>query len=61
MKHVLMIILSVILATALYIPCRKYAVEERGNKAYGGEILIPAAVMIGAVCLICNDEEKEDK
>lgn len=61
MKHVVTIILSLIIATALYIPCRKCAIAERGNKSYGGEILIPAAVMIGAVCLICNDEEKEDE
>ena len=45
--------------TAIYIPCRSFAVSERGTKAYGGEVLVPGAVLMIAVCVKYWNEEEE--
>lgn len=45
--------------TAIYIPCRSFAVSERGTKAYGGEVLAPGAVLLVALCARYWNEEEE--
>ncbi len=46
MKKILGFILMVVLAVAVYIPCREFAIMERGNTAYGGEVLVPVLVFL---------------
>lgn len=45
--------------TAIYIPCRSFAVSERGTKAYGGEVLAPGAVLLVSLCARYWNEEEE--
>ena len=45
--------------TAIYIPCRSFAVSERGTKAYGGEVLAPGAVLLVVLCARYWNEEEE--
>ncbi len=45
--------------TAIYIPCRSFAASERGTKAYGGEVLVPGAVLMVALCARYWNEEEE--
>ena len=59
MKKFLFWIMALILAVGLYIPCRSVAVSERGNKTIGGEVVIPLAVILGAMCLSV-DRERTD-
>jgi hypothetical protein len=47
MKKVISFIICLLLAVGLYIPCRDIAVRERGNTAFGGEVLVPFMVMLG--------------
>lgn len=61
MKRFLFWLLAVVLAVGLYIPCRNAAVSERGNKAIGGEIVLPLAVLIGAMCIEAEAERTEEK
>lgn len=50
-------ILMVVLAVAVYIPCREFAIMKRGNTAYGGEVLVPFMVMLG--WLVVSEWEEE--
>lgn len=45
--------------TAIYIPCRSFAVSERGTKAYGGEVLAPGAVLLVVLCARYWNEDEE--
>ena len=45
--------------TAIYIPCRSFAVSERGTKAYGGGVLAPGAVLLVVLCAKYWNEEEE--
>lgn len=49
MKKVIEIILTLAIAIGLYLPARDLAVLERGNTAFGGEVLIPIAVLVAYV------------
>ncbi len=66
MKTILFWILTLVLAVGLYIPCRSFAVSEREGKGidsagvYGGEVLLPVMVVLGAMCLSVEEgREKE--
>ena len=61
MKKLIGFIIAVIIAVGLYIPCRGFAVEERGNEAYGGEVLVPLLVMLGYVWWEDYEREKEQE
>lgn len=63
-KRLIYWLLSVTLAAAAYVPCRKYAVWERGSTTYGGELLIPILIIIIAVWIydyIKELREREEK
>ena len=49
MKKIIEFILALAMAVGLYVPCRELAVLERGNTAFGGEVLIPVLVLIAYV------------
>ena len=49
MKKIIEFILALAIAIGLYIPARDLAVLERGNTAFGGEVLIPVVVLIAYV------------
>ena len=58
MKKIIEIILTLAIAIGLYIPCRELAVLERGNEAFGGEVIVPVLVLIAYV--IFADAFKEE-
>ena len=58
-KRTLRTVLIAAALTAIYIPCRSFAVSERGTKAYGGEVLVPGAVLLVALCARYWNEEEE--
>ena len=60
MKKILGFILMVVLAVAVYIPCREFAIMERGNTAYGGEVLVPVLVFLTYVIVADWFSEKEE-
>ena len=62
MKRLLDFILMLVASVLAYIPCRELAVLERGNDFLGGEILVPALVIVMWM-LITDwlDERKEAK
>ena len=49
MKKIIEFILALAIAIGLYLPARELAVLERGNTAFGGEVLIPVLVLIAYV------------
>lgn len=49
MKKIIEFILALAIAIGLYLPARDLAVMERGNTAFGGEVLIPVLVFIAYV------------
>ena len=59
MKKIIEIILTLAIAIGLYLPARELAVLERGNTAYGGEVLIPIAVLVAYVWWsdVCKENE----
>ena len=58
MKKVIGFIVALVIAVMLFFPCRSYAIEERGNKAIGGEVLVPFMVMLGWI--IVSEWESEE-
>lgn len=49
------------LMVAAYIPCRSYAVAERGtSRYYGGECLAPVVVLMALAVKYWNYEESEE-
>ena len=52
MKKIIEFILALAIAIGLYIPARELAVLERGNTAYGGEVLVPIMVLIAYVWFV---------
>ena len=61
MKKFLDFILMLAVSVALYLPCRGYAVMERGNSAIGGEIFVPVMVIIAYVIVTDWLEEKAEE
>lgn len=49
MKKIIDFVLALAIAIGLYLPARDLAVMERGNEAFGGEVLIPVLVLIAYV------------
>lgn len=46
---------------AIYIPCRSYAVAERGtSRHYGGEVLAPGLVFMALAVKYWNYEDEEE-
>ena len=57
--EILGFILMVVLAVAVYIPCRELAIMERGNTAYGGEVLVPFMVFLTYIVVMDYWKEKK--
>ena len=62
MKRSFDFILMLVASVLAYIPCREFAVIERGNDFLGGEMLVPVLVIVMWM-LITDwlDERKEAK
>lgn len=39
-------ILMLAMAVSAYLPCRDYAILERGSEYYGGELLVPVLIIV---------------
>ena len=46
MAKVIDFILMLAMAVWAYIPCRDYAILERGSEYYGGELLVPILIIV---------------
>lgn len=46
MKKAIDFILMLAMAVLAYIPCRDYAILERGSEYYGGELLVPILIIV---------------
>lgn len=60
MKRIIEFIIAIALAVLLFLPCRNFAVKERGNEAIGGEALVPVMVLIGYIWYADYKKEKEE-
>ena len=49
MKKIIEFIIALAIAIGLYLPARELAVLERGNEAFGGEVLVPIMVLVAYV------------
>lgn len=61
MKKVIEFIIAIALAVGLYLPCRQYGISERGNEAYGGEVLVPLVVFISYIWYEDWQREREER
>ncbi len=53
-------ILMVVLAVAVYIPCREFAIMERGtSEGIGGEALVPVLVFLTYIVVMDYWKEKK--
>lgn len=61
LKGLAFVLVVVAIMAAAYIPCRSYAVAERGtSRYYGGECLVPGIVLMGLAVKYWNYEEDEE-
>lgn len=58
-KKVIDFLIMAAFGTALYIDCREFAVIERGNSSFGGEVLVPVLVFV--VWILIKDAWKTHK
>ena len=65
MKKAIDFILMLSMAVLAYIPCRDYAILERGSEYYGGELLVPVLIIVAWMNITdwieCRKAEKEKK
>lgn len=46
MRKAIDFIIMLALAVLAYLPCRDYAILERGSEYYGGELLVPVLIVV---------------
>ena len=46
MRKAIDFLLMLAMAVRMYIPCRDFAILERGNEYYGGELLVPILIIV---------------
>ena len=46
MRKAIDFILMIATAVLAYIPCREFAIIERGSEYYGGELLVPILIIV---------------
>lgn len=61
LKGLAFVLVVVAIMAAAYIPCRSYAVAERGtSRYYGGECLAPVVVLMALAVKYWNYEEERE-
>ena len=62
MKKAIDFILMLTMAVWAYVPCREYAILERGSEYYGGELLVPILIIVAWLNITdWMDERKAEK
>lgn len=59
MKKVIDFVLMLAVSVLAYIPCRELAIIERGNEFIGGEICVPALIIVAYVLISDWLEERK--